>query len=75
VVTEQYKLVRFYGPEADYWELYDRRKDPLELRDCSADPANAEVVLQLKAELARLRTELKVPTETPPSAFGGKPLK
>jgi hypothetical protein len=34
------------------------------------NPANAQVVADLKAELARLRNELKVPTEPPPGASG-----
>jgi arylsulfatase A-like enzyme len=75
VVTDRFKLVRFYGPGLEYWELFDREKDPHELRDCSQEPANAETVLQLKAEMARLRKALKVPAETPPAAFGNQPLK
>ena len=34
------------------------------------DPAYADVVKELKAELARLRTELKVPAEDPKEAYG-----
>ncbi len=30
--TQQYKLIRFYGP-ADFWELYDLKKDPGELQN------------------------------------------
>ncbi|MEY4387519.1 MAG: hypothetical protein RLY20_2802, partial [Verrucomicrobiota bacterium] len=75
VVTDQYKLVHFYAPDIDCWELFDRTKDPLELRDCANDPANAETVQRLKVELARLRKELKVPPETPAAAFGKTPLK
>ena len=75
VVTAQFKLVHFYAPDVDYWELFDRENDPNEMRDCSKDPAYAEMVLQLKAEVLRLRAELKVPAETPRSAFGSKPLE
>ncbi|MDW8264260.1 MAG: sulfatase, partial [Gemmataceae bacterium] len=32
VVTDRFKLVHFYKPDVDYWELYDREKDPHELR-------------------------------------------
>ena len=70
VVTDRHKLVHFYGPDVDYWELFDRRADPRELRDVSAEPANAQVVADLKAEVARLRAELKVPPEPPPGATG-----
>jgi arylsulfatase A-like enzyme len=70
VVTERYKLVHFYKPDVDYWELYDRTKDPHEVRNFYADPAYADVVQELKKELARLRAELKVPAEAPQEAYG-----
>ncbi len=76
VVTDRYKLVRFYVPKAegkpdpDYWELYDRQKDPRETQDFYSDPAYAATVQQLRDELDRLRKELKVPEETPREAFG-----
>jgi arylsulfatase A-like enzyme len=76
VVTDRYKLVRFYVPRAegkpdpDYWELYDRQKDPRETQDFYRDPAYAATVRQLRDELDRLRKELKVPEETPREAFG-----
>jgi arylsulfatase A-like enzyme len=72
VVTERYKLVRFYKPDVDYWELYDREKDPLELRSFYGDPAYAQVTEDLKTELGRLRKELKVPDQDPDWVFGGK---
>ena len=71
VVTDRHKLVHFYGFDVDEWELYDREKDPLELRNVIAEAANAAVVAELKKEHARLRTELKVPEQTPDEAFGG----
>jgi arylsulfatase A-like enzyme len=76
VVTDRYKLVRCYvpkpegKPDPDYWELYDRQKDPNETKNFYADPAYAETVKQLHAELERLRKELKVPDELPKEAFG-----
>jgi arylsulfatase A-like enzyme len=76
VVTDRYKLARFYVPTAggsadpDYWELYDRQKDPQELKNFHADPAYAETVKELKAELDKLRKDLKVPDPTPKEAFG-----
>ena len=74
VVTDRFKLVHFYKPAAGYWELYDRQKDPQELRDFYNDPAYAKTVVELKHELARLRTELKVPAEPPREAFGNQPF-
>jgi arylsulfatase A-like enzyme len=70
VVTERYKLVHFYKPDVDEWELLDREKDPLETRNFYDDPAYAEVVRELKAELQRLRRELKEPDELPKEAYG-----
>jgi arylsulfatase A-like enzyme len=74
VVTDRYKLVHFYKPDVDYWELYDREKDPLELRSFHDDPAYASVVADLKKEVARLREELKVPAEAPREAYGNLPF-
>jgi arylsulfatase A-like enzyme len=76
VVTDRYKLARFYVPTAegmpkvDYWGLYDREKDPNETKDFYSDPAYAGTVKELKAELARLRKELKVPDRIPQEAYG-----
>ncbi|MEQ1904493.1 MAG: sulfatase [Pirellulaceae bacterium] len=68
VVTDRYKLVRYYErlnsenkPEAiDQWDLMDREKDPNELRSFIADPSYATTKATLQAELERLRKELKV---------------
>ncbi len=70
VVTERHKLVHFTASDADYWELFDLKSDPKEMRNAIDEPANAGVVAELKTELARLRAELKVPTQTPPGASG-----
>ena len=76
VVTDRYKLVRFYVPtlegpfKTDYWELYDRQKDPNELKNYYADPAYADTVKELRVELDRLRQELKVPERMPREAYG-----
>jgi arylsulfatase A-like enzyme len=70
VVTSRYKLVRFDHPDLDAWELFDREQDPHELRSVYDDPAYAGVVAELKRELDRLRSELKVPADPPPGASG-----
>jgi arylsulfatase A-like enzyme len=72
VVTDRFKLVHFYRPDVDYWELYDRQNDPLELRDVSKLPEHAATVTELKKEIARLRAELKVPDEEAPEASGAR---
>lgn len=68
VVTDRYKLVRFYEPGFNYWELFDLQTDPHELKSVYGDSAYAAVQKELEAELARLRSELKVTEEDPPEA-------
>ncbi len=75
VVTDRYKLVRFYEPEFDYWELFDRKIDPKELTSVFDDPKYAATRKELEAELARLRTELKVPDQDPPETNLRQPKK
>ncbi len=55
--TEQYKLI--YFNKIDQWEFYDLTQDPYELRNLYSDPAQAETIKKLKAELYRLKKELK----------------
>jgi arylsulfatase A-like enzyme len=74
VVTDRYKLVHYYKPDVDDWELLDREKDPLEVKNFYDDPAYAETVKELHAELERLRKEVQDTGETPPSAYGNQPL-
>ncbi len=73
VVTEKLKLVHFYMPDVDYWELFDLSKDPTELKSVYDDPAYATVVKELKQEIARLQHDLQVPPEPPKDAYG-RPL-
>ncbi|MSU77047.1 MAG: DUF4976 domain-containing protein [Gemmataceae bacterium] len=68
VRTKQYTLIHYYGkalgmkgakdvtltPE---WELFDRQKDPQQMRNVIADPGYIETVRELRAELDRLRRE------------------
>jgi len=56
VRTDRYKLIYFH--RLGQWELFDLKKDPHELNNVYADPAYADTVKQLKAEMARLRTQL-----------------
>jgi len=64
VRTQRYKLIRFYY-DIDEWELYDLQKDPDELKNVYDDPAYADVVKELKAELKQLRTKFKDTTGSP----------
>lgn len=58
IVTEDYKLIHFYY-DVDEWELYDRKKDPMEMKNEFDNPAYAEVVADLKTRLADLRVQYK----------------
>jgi arylsulfatase A-like enzyme len=75
VVTERYKLVHFYTPDLDEWELFDLGNDPRELRNVAGDPGYAGVVAELKREVERLRAELKEPASPPREAYGNPPGK
>lgn len=66
--TKRYKLIYYYGdplgiPGAQEpatepeWELFDLEADPMELRSVYGDPAYADIVHELTAELNRLQAE------------------
>jgi arylsulfatase A-like enzyme len=74
VVTERFKLVHYYKPDVDDWELLDREQDPLEIRDFSRDPAYADTLRELRAELDRLRQVLGDTAEPPREAYGRQPF-
>jgi len=75
VITDRYKLVRFYEPEFDYWELFDLKTDPQELKSVYGTPKYAEIQKELETELARLRKELKVPDPDPAETILPLPKK
>ena len=54
----------------DYWELFDREKDPGEMRNVFDDPTYGPVDTNLMQEVFRLRTEFKEPAQDDPKAFG-----
>ncbi len=55
--TETHKLIYFW--KKDQWELFDLRNDPDELRNLYGQPGQQAVTEKLKAELLRLKRELK----------------
>jgi arylsulfatase A-like enzyme len=57
VRTDRYKLI--YFNKIKQWELFDLKKDPHELKNVYADPAYADTLKKLKAELYRLKKEVK----------------
>ena len=58
IVTKEYKLIHYYYVE-DQWELIDRKKDPMELRNVYEDPAYAEIREDLHKRLEVLRAKYK----------------
>jgi len=72
VVTADHKLVHFYGPDVDYWELYDLKADPHEMKNVYDLPEMTAVRKELHTELDRLREELDVPDPDPPGFSGGR---
>ena len=61
VRTDRYKLIHFFEPGRNYWELYDLERDPQEMRSRYGDPELAEVQEELKAELERLAERFGAP--------------
>ena len=68
--TDRYKLIYYYGealgttgsidePKEPEWELFDLEKDPNEMCSVYDDPAYADIVTELTAELYRLKAEAK----------------
>ena len=68
VITDRYKLLRFYEKDVDAWELFDRTADPQELTSVYGKADVAAVQKELETELARLRKELQVPDPDPPAS-------
>ncbi len=66
VVTDRFKLVKFYGTDSDYSELFDRVSDPHEMKNVLDHPSYADTRKILETELSRLRKELEVPEQDPP---------
>jgi len=57
VRTDRHKLI--YFNKLDQWELFDLKEDPYEMKNVYSDPAHADIMKNLKAELYRLKKELK----------------
>ncbi|MFN0054152.1 MAG: sulfatase [Planctomycetales bacterium] len=72
VITDRYKLVHYYKPDVDDWELLDRQQDPLETKNYYDDPKYAATVKTLHAELERLRKTVGETEEPPASAYGDR---
>ncbi|MDT7827753.1 sulfatase [Pricia sp. S334] len=58
IATEDFKLIHFYF-DVDEWELYDRKKDPLEMHNVYDDPTYADTVATMKEKLKEIRKKYK----------------
>ncbi|MBL8756714.1 MAG: sulfatase [Planctomycetes bacterium] len=59
VRTATHKLVRYYEPSVDAWELFDLVADPDERRNLAGDPAHAELLASLQRRLTELRAQYR----------------
>ncbi len=57
VRTKTHKLIHFW--KTDQWEMFDLTHDPRELHNLHGQPGQDELFARLKAELRRLKAELK----------------
>lgn len=73
IITDRHKLVHYYRPDVDDWELYDRDTNPQETRNFINDPAAKDTIAALRAEMDRLKSSLNVPAEAPRHAYGRAP--
>lgn len=56
---ERYKLMHFYG-DIDSWELYDLKKDPIEMQNLYNNPKYAKVQADMHKRLTELREQYQV---------------
>lgn len=68
VTDGRLKLIHFYEPDVNEWELYDLYADPNEQTNLYTNSVYAKAKERLQAELLRLRGELGVPEVDPPAA-------
>lgn len=60
VRTDRYKLIHFYN-DINSWELYDLKKDPMEMHNEYNNPKHAKTVKQLHDEIIRLQVQYDDP--------------
>jgi arylsulfatase A-like enzyme len=70
VITDRYTITHFYTPDVNYWELFDRQKDPEEMKSVFGDPAYAAAQSRLMDQVQQLRQQLKEPAQDDPRAYG-----
>ncbi|MCA8976022.1 MAG: sulfatase [Planctomycetes bacterium] len=57
VRTDRYKLVHYYEPEWNGWELFDLVKDPDELHNLADEPSHGAIRAALQKRLVELRKQ------------------
>jgi arylsulfatase A-like enzyme len=77
IVTDRYKLVHFYEPSMNYWELFDLQKDPMEMKSVYDTTDYKDIQADLHKQLDKARLDLKVPEKDAPDTYvkapaGGK---
>ncbi len=75
LITDRYKLIHYYAPDLDEWELLDRQADPLETKSFYDDPSYAKIRAELIEKLSQKKQEVGDTTETPRAAYGNKPFE
>jgi len=60
--TERYKLIHFYN-DIDTWELYDLKKDPMEMHNLYGQPGYEKLTRRLHQQLDELRRQYDVRPE------------
>ena len=73
IVTDRYKLVHFYEPQMNYWELFDLRNDPREMKSVYGVADYQKTQRKLEVQLALLRRQLQVPDVDPPDSQISEP--
>ncbi len=71
VADGRFKLIHFYEPDVNEWEMYDLKSDPKELNNIFGQAEFATQQARLKRDLDRLRKQLKVPHPDPPESYRG----
>ena len=72
VYDGRYKLIHFY--DLGEWELFDMKKDPMELNSVYHNPSYATVLNRMKKALENKKEELKVPEGIPEPRGGENPF-